>query len=163
MSFNPSFTAEQLYATPTILRVTDTGNNIEDNIITEDELYNITDENYIELVTETDDTFINDIKVYLRKDDGKYLVPSDVETDFVEIPIGQNYVDIDVLDKDYSLEIKVVEALIGIQLISEINKRMLLTQKGNPIIANIDIDGMLVASEQDFLLLTENNNSIILN
>lgn len=134
MSFSPSFTAEQLYATPTILRVTDTGNNIEDTIISEGD-NTIISESGNTLITEIDPTIINDRKVYLRKDDGNYLVPSGVETDYIDFPLNSDYVDIDVLDKDYALEVAVDFNEIGTSIVSE----------------------------QGILLLTENNNSIISN
>ena len=81
MPFNPSFTAEQLYETPSILRVTDTSTGGDANIAGR--------------------------RVYLRKDDGDYLVPNGTTTDYIEWDITESYIDIDVLDKDYALETKV--------------------------------------------------------
>jgi hypothetical protein len=94
MSFNPSFTAKQLYATPRILRVTDTS-------ISSGSTFSSTfDNTFFEV------GYIGHNKVYLRKDDGTYLVPKGVNTDYIEW-VGTPYIDIDVLDKDYALEIKV--------------------------------------------------------
>jgi hypothetical protein len=45
--------------------------------------------------------------IYLRKYDGTYLVPNGTLTDYVFWPAAQSSIDIDVLDKDYSLEITV--------------------------------------------------------
>lgn len=46
--------------------------------------------------------------IYLRKYDGTYLVPNDTTTDYVVWPIGDTTIDIDVLDKDYCLDVTVV-------------------------------------------------------
>ena len=81
MSFNPSFTAKQLYATPRILRVTDTSTGSDANILGR--------------------------RVYLRKDDGTYLVPNGTTTDFIAWDIFNSFIDIDVLNIDYALEVKV--------------------------------------------------------
>ena len=134
MEFEPSFIAEQLYDTPTILRVTDTSNNIENTLETEDGYFTIITENGDTIITESDDVVINDRKVYLRKDDGEYLVPSGTNTDYVEIPITQDYVDIDVLDKDYALEVEVVFSDNGTQLMTETDL-ILITESDIPIIA----------------------------
>lgn len=81
MPFIPSFTATQLYATPTILRIVDTSTGSDSNITGR--------------------------KVYLRQANGSYLVPSGITTDYIDFPLGSDYIDIDVLDVDYALEIKV--------------------------------------------------------
>jgi hypothetical protein len=82
MAFNPSFTVKQLYATPNILRVTDTSTGSDANITGR--------------------------RVFLRKDDGTYLVPSGTTTDYIDFPLSLgSYIDIDVLDKDYAFEYKV--------------------------------------------------------
>jgi hypothetical protein len=87
MAFINSFTAEQLYATPTILRVTDTSTG--------------------------SDTDINARRVYLRQANGQYLVPQGTTTDYIEWAIGTNYIDIDVLNVDYALEIKVQWGIVA--------------------------------------------------
>jgi len=46
--------------------------------------------------------------IYLKKYDNTYLVPEGTTTDYVAWPIGDTSIDIDVLDKDYSLEITVL-------------------------------------------------------
>jgi len=82
MPFVQSFTAEQLYATPTILRVTDTSTGSDDNI--------------------------NDRFIFIRQANGEYLVPEGVTTDYIEWRTSEgNIIDIDVLNVDYALEIKV--------------------------------------------------------
>lgn len=46
--------------------------------------------------------------LYLRKYNGTYLVPEGTTTDYIFWGIGSNTIDVDVLDKDYSLEITVL-------------------------------------------------------
>lgn len=46
--------------------------------------------------------------IYLRKYDGTYLVPTGITTNYVFWSINDTSIDIDVLDKDYSLEVTVV-------------------------------------------------------
>lgn len=46
--------------------------------------------------------------IYLQKYDGTYLVPSGTITDYVFWPIGDTEIEIDVLDKDYCLEVTIV-------------------------------------------------------
>lgn len=46
--------------------------------------------------------------VYLRKYDGTYLVPDDVTTDYIFWPAADSTIDIDCLDKDYSLDITII-------------------------------------------------------
>lgn len=46
--------------------------------------------------------------IYLRKFDGTYLVPDGTLTDYVFWPIGDTSIDIDVLDKDYCLDVTVL-------------------------------------------------------
>lgn len=46
--------------------------------------------------------------IYLRKYDGDYLVPDGTTTDYVNWPIGSTTINIDVLDKDYCLDVTVV-------------------------------------------------------
>lgn len=45
--------------------------------------------------------------IYLRKYDGTYLVPTGTTTDYVFWGIGSTTIDIDVLDKDYCLDVTV--------------------------------------------------------
>lgn len=82
MPFIPSFTAEQLYSRPTILRITDTSTG--------------------------SDPDINDRQIYLRKADGTYLVPQGITTDYISwLSDSGNVIDINVLNVDYALEIKI--------------------------------------------------------
>lgn len=46
--------------------------------------------------------------IYLRKYDGTYLVPEGTEEDYIFWPAGDASIDIDVLDKDYCLDVTVV-------------------------------------------------------
>ena len=83
MPFVPSFTATQLYATPTILRIVDTSTGTDNNI--------------------------NDRQIYLRKANGTYLVPTGVSTNYISWATDYGNVrDIDVLDADYALEINIL-------------------------------------------------------
>lgn len=45
--------------------------------------------------------------IYLRKYDGTYLVPDGTTTDYVFWPAADTSIDIDVLDKDYCLDVTV--------------------------------------------------------
>lgn len=135
MAFEPAFTTEQLYDTPTILRVTDTSNNVDKVMISESNSFELITESGNTIVTEADQTIINDIKVYVRKDNGEYLVPSGVTTDYVEMPITAGYVDLDILDKDYALEVSVDFSSIGNPLVAEDNNTQLITESGNPLIS----------------------------
>lgn len=46
--------------------------------------------------------------IYLRKYDGTYLVPDGTDTDFIVWPYADSTINIDVLDKDYCLDVTVV-------------------------------------------------------
>jgi len=82
MPFIPSFTATQLYATPNILRIVDTSTG--------------------------SDIDINDRQIYLRKADGTYLVPQGTKTNYISwLYDDGNVIDINVLNIDYCLEIKI--------------------------------------------------------
>lgn len=95
MAFSPSFTAEQLYDTPRILRVTDTSTSGSTfSAVFDDTFY--------------ENAFLGKRKIYLKKDDGTYLVPEGTITDYI-VWDDNTSIDIDVLDKDYALEIKVEE------------------------------------------------------
>lgn len=81
MAFDPNFSTSQSAADLTTFTLTDTS-------------------------TGSDPT-ITDRLVYLRKSDGTYLVPNGTTTDYIEWSIADMTIDIDVLDKDYCLEISV--------------------------------------------------------
>lgn len=46
--------------------------------------------------------------IYLQKYDGTYLVPEGITTDYTFWPAADSSIDIDVLDKDYCLDVTVV-------------------------------------------------------
>ena len=104
MPFVNSFTAEQLYSSPTTLRITDTSTGSDSNI--------------------------NARRVYLRQANGEYLVPTGTTTNYIEWAIGTNYIDIDVLNVDYSLEIKVEWIMNTTQRITE-NNITRITENGD--------------------------------
>ena len=81
MSFLPSFTVSQPVGENNIVTVTDTSTGT--------------------------DSAINARRVYLRKSDGTFLVPEGTATDYVDWAWADTSIDIDVLDKDYALEITV--------------------------------------------------------
>lgn len=82
MSLNPSFTTEQNLGASSILILTDTSTG-SDGAITER-------------------------RVYLRKSDGTYLVPSGTSTNYIVWDYADDTISLDVLDKDYALEITVL-------------------------------------------------------
>lgn len=81
MSFLPSFTVSQPIGENNIVTVTDTSTGTN--------------------------SAINARRVYLRKSDGTFLVPEGTATDYVDWAWVDTSIDIDVLDKDYALEITV--------------------------------------------------------
>jgi len=82
MPFVNSFTAEQLYSSPTTLRITDTSTGSDNNI--------------------------NNRLIFIRQANGQYLVPEGTTTDYIEWRSDDgNVIDIEVLNVDYALEIKV--------------------------------------------------------
>lgn len=46
--------------------------------------------------------------IYLRKYDGTYLVPDGTDTDYILWPYADSTINIDVLDKDYCLDVTVI-------------------------------------------------------
>lgn len=81
MSYVQNFSVSQSTATPTVLRVTDTSTGA--------------------------DAAITQRRIYLGKDDGTYLVPSGTTTDYIAWALADTYKEADVLDKDYSLNVRV--------------------------------------------------------
>lgn len=77
----PSFSVSQNYGNITVITIEDTSTG-SDNTLTSR-------------------------RVYLRKADGTYLVPSGTTTDYIVWPIGDTTIDISCLDKDYCLDITV--------------------------------------------------------
>jgi hypothetical protein len=71
-----------LYSSPTTLRITDTSTGSDNNI--------------------------NNRLIFIRKADGTYLVPEGVTTNYVEWRADEgNVIELNVLNVDYALEIKV--------------------------------------------------------
>jgi hypothetical protein len=81
MALTPAFTVSQSFSTPSILNIVDSS-------------------------TGTDGT-ITQRRVYLRKSDGTYLVPTGTTTDYIQWSYAVSFIDIDVLDQDYALDITV--------------------------------------------------------
>ena len=93
MPFVASYKYEQLFDTPTVLRITDTSTS-------KSTFSSIFDDTFYQ------DGFVSTRKIYIRKADGAYLVPKGTETDYIQWDIV-NSIDLDILDKDYALEIKI--------------------------------------------------------
>lgn len=81
MALTPSFTVSQSFSTPSVLNIVDTS-------------------------TGSDPT-ITQRRVYLQKADGTYLVPTGTTTDYIAWSYGVSFINIDVLDQDYALQITV--------------------------------------------------------
>lgn len=81
MALTPSFSASQILGAPSVIVLTDTS-------------------------TGTDGT-LTARRVFIQKTDGTYLVTEGTTTDYVEWAIGDTTISIDVLDKDYALQITV--------------------------------------------------------
>ena len=79
--FVPNFQVSQNFSTPTILSLVDNSTGSDVNIAGR--------------------------RVYLQKSDGTYLVPSGTTTDFVAWSLAVSFINIDVLNKDYALNIRV--------------------------------------------------------
>ncbi len=81
MSFSPSFSFSQPIGNPSIIIFTDTSSGSDANITTR--------------------------KIYLRKSDGLYLVPTGTTTDYIEWSYSDSTIEVDVLEKDRALSITV--------------------------------------------------------
>jgi len=60
------------------------------------------------LLTDTStgsDVLVTQRRVYLRQADGTFLVPSGTSTDYIEWAYANSTIEIDVLDKDYALQV----------------------------------------------------------
>jgi hypothetical protein len=53
------------------------------------------------------DVAITSRRIYLMKADSTFLVPEGTETEYIEFPLGANTINLDVLDKDYALNVTV--------------------------------------------------------
>lgn len=81
MPLSPNFEVTQPIGEPSVVRVTDTSTG--------------------------SDVAITQRRVYLRKWDGTFLVPSGTSTDYIQWPLASVNIDIDALDKDYGLDVVV--------------------------------------------------------
>lgn len=81
MSLNPSFSVAQNLGAPSILVLTDTSTG--------------------------SDASVFERRVYLRKSDGTYLVPSGTTTSYIVWDYADDTISLDILNKDYALEITV--------------------------------------------------------
>lgn len=77
MSFTPSFTAIQVTGEPSQIVITDTSSG--------------------------SDVAIDSRRVYLRKSDGTFLVPTGTTTEYIEWNYADTTITIDALDQDYAL------------------------------------------------------------
>lgn len=81
MAISANFTASQTIGSPSIINLEDTSTG--------------------------SDASISARRIYLRKYDGNYLVPSGTSTSYIEWPYADSTTEVDVLDKDYALEITI--------------------------------------------------------
>jgi hypothetical protein len=81
MALDPSFSVSQPLDDPNILIIEDTSTGVDGGVTTR--------------------------RVYLQKADGTYLVPDGTETDYIEWDYSEGSIEIDVLDKDYALSVRV--------------------------------------------------------
>lgn len=81
MALTPSFTSSQPVGKPSVVRLTDNSTG--------------------------SDAAVTQRRVYLRKDDGKFIVPTSTSTDYIQWSYSNATIDIDALDKDYALLITV--------------------------------------------------------
>lgn len=81
MALTPAINVSQTFQNPTILTITD--------------------------ISTGSDGSITQRRVYLQKADGTYLVPEGTTTDYITWSYAVSFIDIDVLDQDYSLNILV--------------------------------------------------------
>jgi hypothetical protein len=104
----------------------------------------------IEDTSTNSDPSLTSRRVYLVQANGEYLVPEGTATDYIEWDIDEDTLEIDVLDKDYALNV-LVHWLDGttvlyskaiLTLYEQYNKEFLyqLTQKqtSNPVLVNDD-------------------------
>lgn len=82
MSLNPSISVSQSLGAPSILTFTD--------------------------VSTGSDGAITERRIYLRKSDGTYLVPSGTTTSYIVWDYADDTISVDVMNKDYALEITVL-------------------------------------------------------
>ncbi len=78
MAIVPNFTLSQIYGLPSKVTLTDTSTG--------------------------SDGAITQRRVYLRKPDGTFLVPSGVSTEYIPWPYADSTITIDALDTDYGLD-----------------------------------------------------------
>lgn len=81
MALTPNFTASVSFATQNLLNLVDTSTGT--------------------------DVAVDSRRVYLTKSDGTYLVPQGTSTDYIDWSYAVSFIDIDVLDRDYALDITV--------------------------------------------------------
>lgn len=78
-------------------------------------------------------------RVYLTKPDGTFLVPEGTTTDYIEWPIAESSITLDVLDRDRSLEI-LVEWLAGAVVTYEYENSYVFTAYTNTFLYNLSVD-----------------------
>lgn len=87
MSFSPAFVPTTILGNPLRLIVTDDSTGSDSNIASR--------------------------RVYLRKADGTYLVPDGTTTNYIEWAIADSFINLDVLTKDFALQITVTWNDVG--------------------------------------------------
>lgn len=89
--------------------------------------------------------------IYLRKYDGTYLVPDGTDTDYVFWDANESTIDIDVLDKDYCLDVTVVW-YSGSSQIADTGSLVLFTAYSELFLRNL-----VMALAANKTLITRNN------
>lgn len=90
--------------------------------------------------------------IYLRKYDGTYLVPNGTTTDYILWPITDSFINIDVLDKDYCLDVTVIW-LSGSTQEDDVTSLVLFTAYSELFLRNLT---MALAGNR--ISLTKNDN-----
>lgn len=78
-------------------------------------------------------------RVYLTKPDGTYLVPDGTDTDYIEWPIADSSITLDVLDRDRALEI-LVEWLAGASVVYDYENSYVFLAYTYTFLYNLSVD-----------------------
>lgn len=78
-------------------------------------------------------------RIYLSKSDGTYLVPEGTTTDYIEWPIAETSITLDVLDRDLALEI-LVQWLAGAVITYSYENSYVFAAYTNTFLYNLSVD-----------------------
>lgn len=118
-----------------------------------------------------EDAAITQRRVYLQKYDGSYLVPDDVDTDYIEWDWADETIDIDALDKDYALLVIIQwldasdvvlytdsERIGFTQYNEEFDYQLTQLQAGNPVLIS---DGRFFQLKSDLRTEIDSGNQAV--